>query len=50
VVKALRQTEPFVNVPRGLVNERGEVAFNAGFMLLGVNGSPVGLFLGPSRY
>ena len=47
VVKAWKQSQPFVNVPRGLMNDRGEVAFSAGFIALGVNGSPVQLFLGP---
>lgn len=47
VVKAWKQSQPFVNVPQGLMNDRGEVAFNAGFIALGVNGSPVQLFLGP---
>ena len=47
VVKAWKQSQPFVNVPQGLMNDRGEVAFSAGFIALGVNGSPVQLFLGP---
>lgn len=50
VVKAWKETQPFPNVPKGLVNERGEVAFAWSFTVYGVSGSPVQIFLGPSRY
>jgi TonB family protein len=50
VVKAWRDTQPFPNVPRGLVNERGEVAFLFSFTVTGVSSSPLPVFLGPSRY
>jgi TonB family protein len=50
VVKAWRETQPFPNVPKGLVNERGEVAFAWSFTVYGVSGSPVQIFLGPNRY
>jgi TonB family protein len=50
VIKAWKETQPFPNVPKGLVNERGEVAFAWSFTVYGVSGSPVQFFLGPNRY
>ena len=47
VLKAWREAQPFLNVPKGLMNDKGEVAFTAGYVVIGVNGSPTQLFLGP---
>jgi TonB family protein len=50
VVRAWRETQPFPNVPQGLVNDKGEVAFVFSFTVTGVSGSPVQVFLGPNRH
>jgi len=46
VKKAWREAQPFANVPRGVLNERGELDIRVGYIVISPSSAPVPLFLG----